>query len=271
MINVIQSSTSSSGSLAKQISAVVLTFNEEENIERTLSKLEWVNEVILVDSGSTDRTLEIAAKYRNVRVVNRKFDSFAGQCNYAVAQVATSWVLSIDADYELSDDLIIEIGQLGDAVGAAGYRVGFVYRIFGRPLRGSLYPPRTILYRRDKAEYRNEGHGHRVAIQGAVHDLSGTVFHDDRKPLDRWFGSQIKYAQIEAEHLRTVNRNSLNLADRIRLVPGLAPVFAGLYVLFVKGCVLDGWAGLYYTLQRVIAESLLAVELLDRRFRKPQI
>ena len=268
---MVQAFTLAGKSVDQQISAVVLTFNEEENLERTLSKLKWVSEVILVDSGSTDRTLEIAAKYCNVKVVTRKFDSFAGQCNYALSKVATSWVLSIDADYELSDYLISEIGQLRDAAGTAGYRVGFVYRIFGRPLRGSLYPPRTILFRRDKAEYRNEGHGHRVAIKGAVQDLRGKVFHDDRKPLGRWFGSQIKYALLEAEHLCAANRDSLHWADRIRLVPGLAPVLVGLYVLFVKGCVIDGRIGIYYTLQRVVAEALLSIALFDRRFRHPPI
>ena len=266
-----QAKTSLDNFVAQQVTAVVLTFNEEDNIARTLDKLEWAREVLLVDSGSTDRTLEIARGYHNVRVITRKFDTFAAQCNYALTQVATSWVLSLDADYELSEDLISEIGRTGLPADAAGYRAGFVYRIFGRPLRGSLYPPRTILYRRDKAEYRNEGHGHRVEIEGAVHDLRAKVFHDDRKPLGRWFGSQVKYAQIEAEHLRTADRDSFNLADRIRLITGLAPVFVAFYVLFIKGCVLDGKAGLYYTLQRVVAETLLAIALLDRRFRQTQI
>jgi hypothetical protein len=99
-------------------------------------------------------------------------------------------VLSLDADYELGNDLVSELQPLVPPASIAGYRAGFVYRVFGRPLRGTLYPPRTVLYRREGARYRNEGHGHRVVLDGAVRDLRGAISHDDRKPLARWFASQ---------------------------------------------------------------------------------
>jgi hypothetical protein len=148
----------------------------------------------------------------------------------------------------------------------AGYRAHFVYRIHGRTLRGTLYPSRTVLYRREGAVYRQEGHGHRVIVNGDVQTLRGAVYHDDRKPLARWIETQQRYARDEANYLLTAPRGTLSKTDRIRLMVWPAPIGALLYALFVKGCLLDGWAGWYYAFQRSTAEALIALELLERRF-----
>src|SRR5436305_10430289 len=155
--------------------------------------------------------------YPQTELFHRLFHDFASQCNFGIAQVTTAWVLSLDADYELSDALVTELQTLRPNSATSGYQARFVYRIYGHALRGTLYPPRTVLYRKDKASYRNEGHGHRVMVIGQILPLSGLIFHDDRKPLARWFSSQQRYARQEAEHLLASNHNSLSRADRIRL------------------------------------------------------
>lgn len=253
--------------IADQITAVILTFNEEDNIGRTLEPLRWIREVLIIDSGSTDQTLEIVASYPNTRVVTRPFDTFAGQCNFALTQAASPWVLSMDADYVVSDELAREIQATEEDPAVDGYRAAFVYRIYDKPLRGTLYPPRTVLYRRDKATYQNFGHGHAVRIDGPVRDLAGKIFHDDRKPLSRWFGSQQKYARQEADYLLSTPRDQLKLSDRIRLAMVIAPVVVPIHVLLVKGAILDGRAGWHYVLQRLLAETIIALELLDRKLR----
>lgn len=250
------------------ITPIILTFNEAPNIGRTLEMLRWAKRVVVVDSFSTDETMDICAAFKNVSFLQRKFDTFADQCNFALTNVGTPWVLSLDADYELSAELLSEITSIVPDNTVKGYRARFVYRIFGRPLRSTLYPPRTVLYRRDQALYRNEGHGHRVEIQGSIKSLSGVIFHDDRKALYRWFSSQAKYAQQEADHLLTADPKALGLADKLRLMAWPAPILAGFYVLFGRGGIWDGPAGWYYTLQRVLAEILLALEIIDRRLRQ---
>ena len=172
--------------MIEDITPLVITFNEAANIARTLDRLVWAQRIVVVDSGSTDETLEIIKSYSQAEVIYRPFDDFANQCNFGIARVATSWVLSLDADYELSDDLIAELKGLRPDTEISGYQVRFIYRIYGQALRGSLYPPRTVLYRKDKACYRNEGHGHRVTVSGKIVPLAGVIFHDDRKPLARW-------------------------------------------------------------------------------------
>ena len=248
-----------------QITPLIITADEIANIERTLQKLAWARRIVVIDSGSTDGTLEVLARDPRIEVHHRRFDDFATQCNFGLTKVDSEWVLSLDADYELSERLVAELGALQPAERQSGYRARFVYRIHGRPLSGSLYPPRTVLYRVRKGRYENEGHGHRVGIDGAVSDLGGVIYHDDRKPLARWFKSQRGYAAREADHLLASPRDRLSCAERIRLMGWPAPLLVFFYVLFAKRAVFDGWAGWFYACQRLLAELLLALELLDRR------
>jgi glycosyltransferase involved in cell wall biosynthesis len=253
--------------MIEDITPIIITYNEEANIARTLDRLTWAKRIVVVDSGSTDETLRIVRSYPQADVFDRSFDDFASQCNFGIAQVATPWVLSLDADYELSNELVAELHGLRPDAATGGYRARFVYRIFGRPLRGTLYPPRTVLYRKKKAFYRNEGHGHRVSVVGEVIPLAEVIFHDDRKPLVRWFAAQQRYAREEAEHLLMSDRKALGRTDRIRLAVWPAPLAVLMYTLIWKGCLLDGWPGWYYALQRLLAETMLALDLIDRRLR----
>jgi hypothetical protein len=139
--------------------------------------------------------------------------------------------------------------------------------IYGRALRASLYPPRTVLYRKAVASYRTEGHGHRVHITGNVVALRSTIGHDDRKPLDRWLGEQNKYAVIEAKALAGAPPEELNFPDRIRRRIIFAPFLVFFYTLFVKGVVFDGWPGWFYVFQRTVAEMILSLKLLEQKFK----
>ncbi len=249
------------------ITPMILTFNEAANIRRSLEKLRWAKRILVIDSGSTDSTVDELARFPQVKVLHRPFDSFAEQCNFGLTHVETDWVLSLDADYELTDELVQELEELQDDPRVAGYRASFAYCIYGRPLRGTLYPPRTVLYRVRNARYLNEGHGHRVRIAGEVRQLRGSIRHDDRKPLSRWLSSQQRYAHQEADHLMASRSGNLSRADRVRCLRWPAPILVFVYVLLVKGCLLDGWPGWYYALQRLLAECMIALELIDRRLR----
>lgn len=243
------------------ITALVLTYNEEANLGRVLGRLGWCDRVLVLDSYSTDRTLEIAGSFENVDVEQRAFDSFAGQCNYGLGLVETEWTLSLDADYVLTPGVVEEIAGLADDPAVAGYRAPFQYLVHGRPLRGTLYPPRTVLYRTRRARYDQDGHAHRVEVDGAVRDLVHVIQHDDRKPLGSWLDAQRRYAVQEAAKLRAAPPGTLGRNDRLRLGGRLAPVLAPLYALLVKGGILDGRAGWTYALQRAYAEILLALHL----------
>jgi glycosyltransferase involved in cell wall biosynthesis len=172
-------------SFLSQVTPIVITWNEEPNVKRVFDQLRWADRVIVVDSGSTDGTLQLLAGYPNVRVFTKAFRSHADQTNFALREtgITTEWVLSIDADYVLSNPLLAEIDSLRPEDRIAGYSTCFEYWTLGQPLRGSLYPPRVVLFRRLQAEYEQEGHAHRLRLRGTVLPLANPVFHDDRKPL----------------------------------------------------------------------------------------
>ena len=244
---------------------LILTYNEEANIDRTLGRLPWAERVVVVDSYSTDATIDIATSYDNVDLVQREFDDHTSQWNYGLEQVDTEWVLSLDADYQVPPAFVEEVQSLDPAERVSGYRASFTYCVHGRPLRGTLYPPRTVLYRREKAKYHRDGHGHRVRVDGTVGELDAPIYHDDCKSLERWLDNQRGYARLEAEKL--AEADDVGLTDRLRALT-LAPPLVFLYCLFVQGLILDGKAGWYYTLQRTYAEVLLALRLLDDELRQ---
>jgi len=250
-----------------RITPLVITYNEAPNIARTLDRLTWAKRIVVIDSGSTDETLNIIRSFPQAQAIHRKFDDRASQWNFGNNQVQSDWVLSLDADYELSEELVAELAHLDPDESVSGYHARFVYRVFGRPLRGSLYPSRIVLYRKDRTFYRNEGHIQRPIVTGDVQTLSGVIYHDDRKPLGRWLASRRRYAKEEATYLLQSDRKSFGLTERLRILGWPAPLVVLIYTLFFKGCVLEGWQGWYYALQRLVAEIFLALEIIDRRFR----
>jgi hypothetical protein len=170
-------------------------------------------------------------------------------------------VLALDADYLLSDELVAELRELRPKAETAGYRANFVYCIKGKRLRSGIYPPVTILYRREAATYVQDGHTQRIALDGAIEDLRAPVFHDDRKSLKRWFNSQSKYTELEAQKLRAADPAELALPDRLRRWRIIVPPVMLIYCLIVRGGILDGWAGFYYAFQRAMAEAMLSHRL----------
>lgn len=243
--------------MLEQITPVILTYNEAPNIHRTLEALTWARRIVVLDSFSTDKTEEICRGFPNVEFFQRRFDVLATQWEAAIDKaINTEWVLALDADYVLSAELISELRELKPAQSVNGFRTKFIYKIDGKCLRGSLYPPVTTLYRVKEASYMQDGHAQRVIITGMVNDLSHKIYHDDRKSPTRWHKSQASYARQEAEKLSNVSFANMKLNDKLRYF-GLGPILVIPYTLIIKGVLFDGIAGIKYTYQRVIAELYL--------------
>ena len=307
-----------------QITPIILTYNEAPNLRRTLNAVRWARDIVVVDSFSDDTTLTIAAEFRQVRVFQRHFDCHQDQWNFALKEtgITSEWVLALDADYVLTPESVEEMKVLQPSAGVNSYQARFVYCVHGKPLRGSAYPPVTVLYRRERATYQQDGHTQRVVIDGAVGELHSPILHDDRKPLTHWLKSQDRYMRLEIDHLRDKQRGArgmeqgarlgrpeirdqksevsrgqeagrreatpsevrdqrselsaqqgartLGLPDRLRKTRVLFPFVIFFYCLFVKGGIRDGWAGVYYAFQRMLAEILLALYLIEDDL-KPEV
>src|SRR6267143_5624762 len=112
-----------------EITVLILAYNEAPNIGRTLQRLRWASRIVIVDSFSTDETLAVASSFPNVEIIQRRFESFARQCNFGLEHICSLWVLSLDADYVLSDELVTEMASLKSDTSVSGYRVRFHYCI----------------------------------------------------------------------------------------------------------------------------------------------
>lgn len=258
--------------MLEQITPLILTYNEAPNIGRVLERLEWARDIVVVDSFSDDDTLQIVSGFSQARVFQRKFDSHERQWNFGLKEtgISTEWVMALDADFILPPEALAEIERLQPAKEISGFRAPLTFYVSGRKLRSAICPPLTVLYRRLHAEYLIDGHTQKLSVNGRVETLRNALIHDDRKSLARWFSSQKRYQQLEARKILSTPRSQLDFADRVRQLRVVAPLAIVFYCLIIRGGLLDGRAGWFYSLQRMAAELMLSLFLLehDLRFRR---
>ncbi len=188
---------------AVQISATIISLNEERNIARAIESLRCCEEILVVDSGSTDRTCEIA-RLHGARVVEASWLGYAGQKNYAAEQAKHDWILSIDADEALSEALEAEIWQLKkQGPRADGYEFARLAQYLGKwILHSGWYPDRKVrLYHRNKARWVGEFVHESVVVEGSTARLDGNLLHFTCDSL--------------TEHVKTMNRYTTLAAQEI--------------------------------------------------------
>ncbi len=251
---------------SSSLQAFIITKNEDPNIKRVLDKLTWLEKVYVLDSYSTDDTIAILNSYPNVELGYRQFDTFAQQCNYGLSLLNSEWVLSLDADYVLTDDFIKEtIAFLNSAdQDIVAYNSRFEFLIYGKQLLSNNTTPRPVLFKRTEGHYIDDGHAHRLKIEGKIGSYNARILHDDRKSLSRWISNQDGYSIRECNKLMDENNPERNsFLNKIRRTKIFAPFFVFFYCLFVKGLIFNGWAGWYYTLQRTMVEILFAIRMIE--------
>lgn len=189
------------------ISAIVITKNEERCVAECLSHLRWADQLVVVDSFSSDRTVEIA-KEAGAEVYQRHFLSFPRQRNAALALANSKWVLFVDADEivtaELSAEVRKVVAQSGTDSGVAGYWVPRKNIIWGKWIRGGgWYPDRQMrLLRHGRARYDEEREVHEVVkLEGDAAYLRAHLIHRNYDSLDQFFAKQDRYSSLEARSL----------------------------------------------------------------------
>ena len=250
-----------------QVTPLILTYNEAPNIERSLQKLSWASRIVVIDSYSTDETLNLVSICPQAEIFQRKFDTHANQWNFGIEKVKTNWVLSLDADYVLSKQLLDELKSLHPPEDIDGYFASFQYCVFSEPLRGTILPPRQLLSRKANSTYVDDGHTQLLTVKGKSASLTGSVLHDDHKSLSRWLWAQDRYMIIEAKKLLSTPDAELSFGDKLRKHKLIAPFIILVYCLLCKGGILDGWRGWYYAFQRMFAEMLLSLRLIEMTMR----
>ncbi|WP_222565890.1 glycosyltransferase family 2 protein [Novilysobacter antarcticus] len=230
------------------ISACIITFNEAARIGDCLASLAFCDEIVVVDSQSTDATVQIADAM-GARVLERPFTGFRSQKQFAIEQARNDWVLCVDADERVSDALREAILAARDAgfVDAAGYRFARLDHYFGRFLRhGNAYPDRILrLFDRRRGGWRGTREIHEAAsVDGPVKTLAGDLVHYPYRSLEQQLAKTQRYARMMAEHDFARGKR----ASLAKLVLSPAWRFWRGYIL--RAGFLDGWHGLVYAYVR---------------------
>ena len=189
--------------MAVPVTATIITFNEAANIEAALASLSWADEIIVVDSQSTDRTTEIARKFTD-KVIVRPWPGYVAQKNFAAEQASHDWIFSLDADERVTPELAAEIKKLvGDGPGAAGYRVPRVTFHLGRWMRSTdWYPDYQLrLYDRRRARWSGKYVHESVKADGQVEDLRSELQHFAYRDLAHHFQTMDRYTTLAARQM----------------------------------------------------------------------
>ena len=271
-------------------SVLILTYNEEINIRRCLESLQGFDDVVLIDSGSTDATLEIAAGM-GARILPRPFDNFANQRNFGLDEGAMvhDWVLHLDADEALTPEFRAALQALAPTDVLDGWRVPSKTMLNGKWLKhAGMYPTYQVrLGHRERLRFRQVGHGQR---EDCPPDRIGMftqpyLHYNFSHGLAKWFAKHVLYAEDEAAQMaaeagqgalvRAVFSGSATERRRAlkslvnRLPVWLRPPLRFFQVLVLRRGVLDGRAGLQYALMLSAYEGMIASFSLRRGYPAP--
>jgi len=275
------------------VSILILTFNEEMNLPACLTSVVWSDDIVVFDSFSSDRTVDIA-KAAGARVFQRAFDDYGSQREAARVSVEYKypWVLALDADERVDDELreeIIALMSSPSAVNHVAYRVRRKDHFMGRWIKHStLYPSWFIrLYRHQAVRYEPRTVHEYPEITGPVGELNGHLIHHSfNKGLADWVHKHIRYAGLEArENLRHVASCSIDWAGlfsfdpvrRRRTLKGLSfrlpfrPLLRFIYMYVLRRGILDGYSGFTYCCLISIYEYLIVLSIKEQLRKKKDL
>lgn len=192
-----------------QVSVTVITKNEEQGLRAMLESVRWAGEIIVVDCGSTDRTVEIAREYTD-EVVHHDFVDFASQKNFAQSRAKYDWVLNLDADERCTPELAAEITALADG-GCSAYWISRRNQFQGRWIRHCGWAPddKLRLYRRSLGLWKGKVHESvQMENPADTRRLSHSIEHYTYKSFDRYVGSVHQFARLAAEQMDEQGRSA---------------------------------------------------------------
>lgn len=246
-----------------KISAVIITFNEEKHIADAVGSVDWADEILVVDSESTDRTREIAESL-GARVIVNTWPGFAAQKQFAIDNAANDWIFSLDADERVSDRLRREILSVKESAAPAdGYRIPRLSIYMGREIRHSgWYPDRQLrLFDRRKGRWKQVliHESVEMAEGSAVERLNGDIMHysvESASHHHKMIGE--RYAPLAAQQMIAMGRRTSPLKI----------IFAGwlafIQTYFLKAGFLDGFPGFciaYFAAHHAFMKHLMLFEL----------
>ena len=227
------------------LSVAIITKNEEGNLARTLASVRWADEIVIVDSGSTDGTADIARDF-GAKFFIEEWKGFGVQKNSAIAKCTSDWVLSLDADEEVSPELAEAIRNL--LKGEPEYSAYFLTRrnfFLGRWIRhGGYYPdPKLRLFQRGSAQFEERAVHETIRPAGPTGKLRGDLLHHAYPTLDSYIDHMNRYSALGATQAMTRGKTSHSLPGFLWNV-WVVPIATFKYNYFLRLGFLDGREGL---------------------------
>lgn len=240
-----------------KITAAIITLNEESNIKDCLDTVNWADEILLIDSESTDNTVKIASNYTD-KIVQSPGKSFSQKREIALNHSTNDWILFLDADERMSNDLQQEIVSLVPQTGVNGYRINRRNYYFGKWVKHSgIYPDKQLrLFNKNFSEviHRNVHEG--INTSGIVMDLNGSIKHYSITDLNQMLSKINTYSTLEAQDKFIAEKQ----ISRIGVFTHAVSSFIRVYISR-KGF-LDGIEGLYVAFSYSIVNFLSHLKLL---------
>ena len=263
---------------------MIFTLDEALNLPSCLEALKWCDDVIVIDSLSSDDTEKIARGH-GARFFSNQFNGFGAQRNWALEHTEPKhpWVLILDADERVPTELANEMTAiaLNDQPGVGAFRVRRRFYMWGRWLKhSSLYPTWVVrLIHRDKVRYINRGHAETQTINGELRDLTHDLIDENLKGIDEWFERQNRYSRKEADYelsqakqhrgwVALVSRDPLRrrvaVKDLGRRVPFRGAIYF-IYAFVFRLGFLDGRDGLMFCRMRALYQAEVELKKFDSK------
>jgi glycosyltransferase involved in cell wall biosynthesis len=242
------------------VSGIVITLNEEPDIENALRSLSWCQEIIVVDSGSTDRTVEICEAY-GCEVIQREFSDYGEQKRFAVSQARNDWILSIDADEVISPALTNEIQRelSKETLDYRGYFLPISLVLWDGVIRGRrrYTKPKLRLFDRRHGNFNRAKVHESVKVSGPCKHLRHEVYHCSYSSIFDYFQKFNCYTSASA--LEKFNEDkSVSAVPTVLRFP-----FEFLKLYLVQGFFIDGWQGFVWSLFSSLYPVVRNIKLLE--------
>lgn len=247
----------------RKLSVIIPCFNEEENIEACLESVTWADEVLVVDSYSTDATLDRARRYTD-RILQHEYLYSAAQKNWAIPQAAHDWVLIVDADERVTPALRNEIlSLLSNEPSHDGYWIKRKNFLFGKEIRHSGWGTDSVLrlFRKERGRYQDKRVHAEISIEPAG-SLRNHLEHHSVSSITDWVGKINRYSSWKAQ-----DKHEKGMAmPVVHLVMRPPARFFKDFVLRLG--MLDGWRGFLIASLSAFAEFVMAAKIVQLRYEK---
>lgn len=273
-----------------KISVLILTYNEVKNIRYCLESVKWADEIFIVDSYSTDATLDICKEYNNVKIYQHEFETYAYQRNWALRNLPFSneWVFSIDADEMMTPELQQELVEIANSPDSefSGYYVKYRMIFLGKWIRHVSQYPFWLLrfFKHEKAIYERSVN-EKLKVDGKCGFLKSDFIHNNRNGLTEWIAKHNRYSTLEAqEYLRLQEskvwdkfrlKDFVHPARRLLLLKYLyvklpfRSLIRFLYIYIIRMGFLDGNPGFIYSVLSSIQEFHISAKIAEMKlYRK---